>query len=82
MLADRLQHDRRADHVDPGAEDRVGTDERHLEGGEVDDVGDAVVDHSPLEGALVRDVAGDDVDVGELFWPHDQVRRAGSPGRS
>ena len=69
-----LEHDRGADHVDPRTQDRIRLDERDLEGGQVDDVRDAVVDHGALEILRRRDIAVHDVHASQLILGHDQVQ--------
>ena len=64
--ADGLEHVDGADDVDPRPERRIGLAERHLERREMDDVGDVVIVHRPLEGSELGDVAGHQRDTGEV----------------
>src|SRR5262249_58610198 len=56
----RLQDHRHSLHVDTGAEHRPGAGEGHLEGGQVNDVGDGLLAYQALEGLGVGDVTGDE----------------------
>ena len=73
---DRLEHVDGPDDVDRAPERRVGPAERHLERGEVDDVRDPLLVERPLERRQVGDVAGDELDRGELVGGHDLLEPA------
>ena len=72
----RLEDVDRSGHVDLRAEHRVLANERHLQRGEVDDVGDLVLGEDPLDGLELGEVAADELHRVEFVRRPDQAKSA------
>src|SRR5439155_9844298 len=72
----RLEDVYRADDVDAGSEYGVGLAKRHLEGGQMDDVGDRVPAQHGLELAELGHVSAHERDPADLLGARDQLQPA------
>lgn len=69
-----LKDNRRAHGVDLHPLHGVGTHKGHLKGGEVDNVGDAIVCHRLFKHLKIGDVTADHGDLCQLVGIHDQLQ--------
>ena len=74
---DRFEDVHRPGHVDLGTERWVGTAERHLQRGKVDDVGDAVFVQGAFDGCKVGDVPLDEIHACERVRLDDELDPSG-----